>query len=137
MIIMAADKITAIENLADQIKARGIKTIQGNVIGDDSYFATDAWGTGWEWDDLQFYYGAGASALTINDNVITYTVKPALREGAPPMISVQPFSSYVKIINHANTGNGKDGKTHIGVNRPLSQNEVEFFRQYSQRRKRF
>ncbi len=123
----AADKITAIENLADQIKARGIKVIHGNVIGDDSYFATDAWGAGWEWDDLQFYYGAGASALTINDNVNTFTVKPATRDGGPPIITVQPISSYVKIINHATTGNGKDGKTHIDANRPLSQNEVEFF----------
>src|SRR5215813_7788962 len=30
-----ADRVTAIERLADQIKARGIKTITGNLVGDD------------------------------------------------------------------------------------------------------
>ncbi|NOT59893.1 MAG: hypothetical protein HOP19_06665, partial [Acidobacteria bacterium] len=50
----AADKITAIEQLADQLKAAGVKIITGNLIGDESYFAGDALGTGWEWDDLQF-----------------------------------------------------------------------------------
>jgi serine-type D-Ala-D-Ala carboxypeptidase/endopeptidase (penicillin-binding protein 4) len=121
------DKITAIEKLAAQIQARGIRVIQGNLIGDDSYFATSGLGAGWEWDDLQFYYGAAVSALTVNDNVVTFTVKPAVRDGQPPLITVQPLTSYVKIINHAITGRGKDGKTHIGINRPLGSNEVEFF----------
>ena len=123
----AADKITAIEKLADQIQARGIKIVRGDLIGDDSYFATDGLGAGWEWDDLQFYYGAAVSALTVNDNSVTFTVTPATREGQPPIITVQPLTSYVKIINHATTSNGKDSKTHIGINRPLSSNDVEFF----------
>ncbi|MBS1810159.1 MAG: D-alanyl-D-alanine carboxypeptidase/D-alanyl-D-alanine-endopeptidase [Acidobacteria bacterium] len=124
---LAADKITAIEKLADQIQARGIKVIQGDLIGDESYFATDGLGAGWEWDDLQFYYGASVSALTVNDNAVTFTVKPATRAGQSPVITVQPITSYVKIINHATTGNGKDAKTHISINRPLNSNEVEFF----------
>jgi serine-type D-Ala-D-Ala carboxypeptidase/endopeptidase (penicillin-binding protein 4) len=124
---LAADKIPAIEKLADQMQARGIKTINGDVIGDDSYFATDAFGAGWEWDDLMFYYGAPISALTVNDNVVTFTVRPAMKAGAPPMVQMQPQNSYVRIINNATTGNGKDGKTHIGANRNLNANEVEFF----------
>ena len=123
----AADKITAIEKLADQVQARGIKIINGEVIGDDSYFATEGLGTGWEWDDLMFYYGAAVSALTVNDNVVTFTVKPATHEGLPPVITVQPRTAYLKIINHAITNNGKDGQTHVGINRPLSNNAVEFF----------
>ena len=122
-----ADKITALEKLADQIQARGIKLIQGDLIGDESYFATDGLGAGWEWDDLQFYYGASVSALTVNDNAVTFTVKPAMRDGQPPVITAQPITSYVKIINHATTSKGKDGKTHIGINRPLNSNDVEFF----------
>lgn len=122
-----ADKITAIETLADQIRARGIKLIQGDVIGDESYFATSGLGAGWEWDDLQFYYGAPVSALTVNDNAVTFTVKPAAREGQPPLITVQPQTAYVKIINHATTGKGKEGRTRIGIHRPLNSNEVEFF----------
>ena len=123
----AADQITAIETLAAQIRARGIKVIQGDVIGDDSYFATSGLGASWSWEDLQFYYGAAVSALTVNDNAVTFTVKPARRDGLPPTITVQPKTAYVKILNRATTGEGKDGKTHIGIHRPLGSNEIEFF----------
>jgi D-alanyl-D-alanine carboxypeptidase/D-alanyl-D-alanine-endopeptidase (penicillin-binding protein 4) len=123
----AADNITAIETLAAQIRARGIKVIQGDVIGDDSYFATSGLGASWSWEDLQFYYGAAVSALTVNDNVVTFTIKPARRNGLPPLITVQPKTAYVKIINRATTGAGKDGRTRIGIHRPLGSNEVEFF----------
>ncbi|HEY7182332.1 MAG TPA: D-alanyl-D-alanine carboxypeptidase/D-alanyl-D-alanine-endopeptidase [Blastocatellia bacterium] len=120
-----ADKITAIERLADQIKASGIKTVAGNLIGDDSFFAGDLLGPGWEWDDAQFYYGAEVSALTVNDNSVTFTVTPATRVGGPPSIKVQPETGYLKIVNNARTV--AKGQTRIGVNRPLDSNTVEFF----------
>jgi D-alanyl-D-alanine carboxypeptidase/D-alanyl-D-alanine-endopeptidase (penicillin-binding protein 4) len=120
-----ADKITAIERLADQIKSRGVKTIAGDLIGDDSYFAGDLLGPGWEWDDAQFYYGAEVSALTVNDNSVSFTITPARRVGAQPTLRVQPQTNYVKIINNAKTSDG--GQTRIGVHRPLNQNSIEFF----------
>lgn len=121
----AADVIPAIESLADQIAARGVKRIAGDIIGDDSYFAGDLLGPGWEWDDAQFYYGAEISALTVNDNVVTFTVKPARSAGEPPIIEVQPRTSYVTIVNHATTV--ARGPARIGVHRALNSNTVEFF----------
>jgi D-alanyl-D-alanine carboxypeptidase/D-alanyl-D-alanine-endopeptidase (penicillin-binding protein 4) len=123
--LMPADTITAIERLADQIKAAGIKTITGNIIGDDSFLAGDLLGPGWEWDDAQFYYGAEVSALTVNDNSVEFTVTPAKRAGAPPSIKIQPQTAYLKIVNNAKTI--AEGQTRIGVNRPLNSNTVEFF----------
>ena len=69
-----SERISSIESLADGIQKRGIRRITGDVIGDDSYFVSDGLGVGWEWDDAQFYYGAEISALTVNDNVVTFTV---------------------------------------------------------------
>ncbi len=120
-----ADTIPAIEALADEIKSAGVRRISGDVIGDDSYFATDRLGASWEWDDVQFYYGAEISELTVNDNVVTFTVTPAARPGVPPTIKVQPATSYVKIVNNATTSGG--GLRRIGVNRQLNSNTVEFF----------
>jgi serine-type D-Ala-D-Ala carboxypeptidase/endopeptidase (penicillin-binding protein 4) len=120
-----ANQIGAIEKLADQIKARGVRTIIGNLIADDSYFAGDLLGSGWEWDDTQFYYGAEVSALTANDNVVTFTVTPARKLGEKPLIKVQPETKYARIVNNATTAAG--GQPRIGVNRPLNSNEVEFF----------
>lgn len=119
------DTITAIEQLADQIKARGIRVVTGHLIGDDSYFAGDPLGPGWEWDDAQFYYGAEVSALTVNDNAVTFTVTPGRRSGDKPAIKVQPATAYVQIVNHAATSDA--GATRIGVHRPLNSNTVEFF----------
>ncbi len=120
-----ADKLAAIEQLADRIKSRGIKTVTGNLTGDDSFFAGDLLGPGWEWDDAQFYYGAEVSALTVNDNCVTFTVTPALRAGDQPAIGIQPQTGYVKVINNAKTGDGE--QTRIGVHRPPGSNTVEFF----------
>src|SRR5262245_8488712 len=120
-----ADKVTAIEQLADQIKARGIKIVTGNLIGDESFFAGDPLGPGWEWDDVQFYYGAEVSALTVNDNSVTFIVTPAARPGDQPSIKIQPGTGYLKILNNARTSEG--GRTRIGVHRPLNSNTVEFF----------
>jgi len=120
-----ADKIAAIEQLADQIKAAGVRVITGNLVGDDSYFAGDKLGIGWEWDDLQFYYGAEVSALTVNDNVLTYVVTPGRRVGAPPTIKVKPATRFPVILNRAKTS--ASGQTRIGVYRQLDSNVVEFF----------
>jgi D-alanyl-D-alanine carboxypeptidase/D-alanyl-D-alanine-endopeptidase (penicillin-binding protein 4) len=87
-------------------------------------FSTDLLGVGWEWDDAQFYYGAEVSALTVNVNVVTFTVT-ATKTGSAPLISVQPRTAYVKVINHATTSG--QGAKRIGVHRPLDSNTVEFF----------
>jgi D-alanyl-D-alanine carboxypeptidase/D-alanyl-D-alanine-endopeptidase (penicillin-binding protein 4) len=120
-----AEFIPAIEALADQIKTRGVKRIKGDLIGDDSYFSSDLLGPGWEWDDAQFYYGAEVSALTVNDNAVTFIVKPASRVGGAPQIEVQPQTSYLSIVNQAETS--ERGPTRIGVRRPLNSNTVVFF----------
>ena len=119
----SAEKIGPIEMLADQIKASGIRRVAGDLIGDDSYFATDWLGAGWEWDDAQFYYGAEVSALSVNDNAVTFIVTPG-RVGAPPTIAIQPRTDYVTIRNRATTSAG--GLTRINAQRPLNGNMVEF-----------
>lgn len=58
----------ALENLADQLQAKGLKRIAGGIVGDDSYFRGDRIGDGWTWNELQWYYGAEASALSLNEN---------------------------------------------------------------------
>ncbi len=125
----AADKIAAIEQLADQLKAAGVKIISGNLIGDESYFAGNALGIGWEWDDLQFYYGAPISALTVNDNAITYVVTPGKRAGDAPVIRTRPATAFPSIINHAKTSAviAVNGQTRIGVHRSLDSDTLEFF----------
>ena len=59
-------------NWADSIKKIGIKAITGNIIADASEFGYIGAPDGWAWSDMGNYYGAGASGLTIFDNMIKY-----------------------------------------------------------------
>lgn len=62
--------------LAQQIEQAGIRVVDGNVIGDDSFFLSEPYGASWSWDDLQWDYGAPASALTFNDNTVQLEFLP-------------------------------------------------------------
>ena len=55
--------------LAEQVEQAGVRSIEGNIIGDDSFFLNEPYGTAWGWDDLQWAYGAPASALSFNENM--------------------------------------------------------------------
>ena len=69
----------AMQLLAQQVEESGVRKIEGSVIGDDSYFLYEPYGTSWSWDDLQWPYGAPVSALSFNDNVVelSLTADPA------------------------------------------------------------
>jgi len=69
-----AEKLTqpkpmaVLELLAEQVEQAGVRTVEGDVVGDDTYFLDEPFGLGWGWDDLQWSYGAPVSALTFNEN---------------------------------------------------------------------
>jgi D-alanyl-D-alanine carboxypeptidase/D-alanyl-D-alanine-endopeptidase (penicillin-binding protein 4) len=60
--------------LAEQVEQAGVRTVEGNVVGDDSYYLSEPYGTAWAWDDLQWGYGAPISALSFADNSIELMV---------------------------------------------------------------
>ncbi len=70
------DVMNVLSLLAEQVEQTGVRTIAGNIVGDDSFFLTEPYGTAWGWDDLQWSYGAAISALTFNDNTVHLSVVP-------------------------------------------------------------
>jgi D-alanyl-D-alanine carboxypeptidase/D-alanyl-D-alanine-endopeptidase (penicillin-binding protein 4) len=87
-----ADKIIA--ELADAVVARGVKRIDGDIIGDDSYFAYDPYPEGWTTGDLYFSFGAPISAIALNDNVITVDIRPGEHLDDPAQLTVEPAAGY-------------------------------------------
>src|SRR5262249_22751897 len=61
-----AAPLATLEAMADEVVKSGVKQIDGDVIGDDTWFPAERYGTGWSWDDLVWLYGAPISALTVN-----------------------------------------------------------------------
>ena len=121
--LKGGDYYKGLEPLADQLAGAGVRRIEGDLIGDESYFAGPPIGSGWEWDDLQEYYGAEVSALTLNDNSIDILAKPAERPGLPCRVTTGPTTSFVTVINRTQTA-PKGVESRIIIYRPLGENIV-------------
>lgn len=80
----------ALGELADQLVAKGVKSISGDIVGDDSYFPRERYPNGWEIDDMVWEYGAAISALVVNDNTATVTLTPGLAAGDAVRAEVAP-----------------------------------------------
>ncbi|MEW6157667.1 MAG: D-alanyl-D-alanine carboxypeptidase/D-alanyl-D-alanine-endopeptidase [Verrucomicrobiota bacterium] len=113
----------AIRPLLDAVHRAGIRKIEGDLVGDESYFQGSRFGSGWTWDDLQYYYGAEVSALTIQDNVVDLFIEPGERVGAPCRISTLPPISFLNILNQTQT-TPHGTRSNVDVFRPLEQNTV-------------
>jgi D-alanyl-D-alanine carboxypeptidase len=62
------------DQMAEELEQAGVRTVDGNVVGDDSFFLDERYGEGWGWEALQWTSGAPVSALTFNDNTIELTI---------------------------------------------------------------
>jgi D-alanyl-D-alanine carboxypeptidase/D-alanyl-D-alanine-endopeptidase (penicillin-binding protein 4) len=90
--------------MASQVVRSGVKVVDGNVIGDDTFYASQRYGEGWSQDDLQWLDGAGVSALTFNDNVVFLKIQPAAEVGDKALVTFEPQSSYYELDNRIVTG---------------------------------
>jgi serine-type D-Ala-D-Ala carboxypeptidase/endopeptidase (penicillin-binding protein 4) len=97
------DPLTAIEDLAQQIAARGVKRIAGDIVGDDTWYLWQPYAAGWGIDDPQSDDGPPISALSINDNVFSLTISPGRRDGDLAVLTMAPAIEYYRIDNRVRT----------------------------------
>lgn len=119
----SGDIFRALQPLVVALTNAGVRQIAGDLIGDDSFIVGSPVGSGWVWDDMNYYYGAEISALTINDNTLQISVKPGAKVGAPGQLSVSPATGYVVLSNRTQTIAAK-GRRDINFYRPLGQNVI-------------
>jgi D-alanyl-D-alanine carboxypeptidase/D-alanyl-D-alanine-endopeptidase (penicillin-binding protein 4) len=119
-----SDYLKGIDDLAARIVAAGLKRVEGDLVGDETYFIGPQYGSGWEWEDLQWWYGAEVSALTSNDNALDLSVKPGAQIGAPAVIITGPPDPLLSIVNHVVT-TAKGTKRELSVYRGLAADELE------------
>jgi D-alanyl-D-alanine carboxypeptidase/D-alanyl-D-alanine-endopeptidase (penicillin-binding protein 4) len=89
--------------LADQIVARGVKEISGDIVGDDSYFPRDRYPDGWEIDDMVWEYGAAISAIVLDDNTVTLTLTPGEKAGDRVVAVVETATPDFAVRNEVTT----------------------------------
>lgn len=88
-----------------KLTAAGIKHITGRVIGDGSYFGSDATAGDWPWSDLGNYYGAGAYGLNIHENLYFLDLLQRGRVGdIPPVQRTRPRVPGLSLTNELRSG---------------------------------
>lgn len=111
----------AFQPLVAALTNAGVKRITGDLVGDESFIHGPEFGSGWAWDDMEYYYGAEISALTINDNILQATAKPGERPGLPCNLTISPPTTYLVLSNLTRTVD-KGQRRSVTFHRPLDQN---------------
>ena len=88
-----------LEAMADELVENGLKMVEGNIVGDDTFFSFERYGSGWAQDDLMWEYGAPVSALTVNDNEVFLNILPGSAVGDKAYLHFDPESEYFHVQN--------------------------------------
>ncbi|HPC59704.1 MAG TPA: D-alanyl-D-alanine carboxypeptidase/D-alanyl-D-alanine-endopeptidase [Verrucomicrobiota bacterium] len=116
------DILKALEPLVFALTNAGVRRVSGDLVADASFIRGPEFGSGWSWDDAQYYYGAEISALTINDNILQVTAKPG-RLGEPCQLTLSPPTDYLRFENRTRTVAAGERRA-LSFYRPLGDNLV-------------
>jgi D-alanyl-D-alanine carboxypeptidase/D-alanyl-D-alanine-endopeptidase (penicillin-binding protein 4) len=107
------DPLAGIDALAKQVKAAGVRQVDGEVLIDERLFArTRTSGSGPE----------AATAIVVNDNVIDVVVEPAPLSGAPAKVTLRPQTAFVQLDALVGTGPA-DTPTAVQIH-PVGPNQI-------------
>ncbi len=118
----------AFRELADQVAARGVREVQGDLIADDTYYLHEPYGHDWGVGDIQWGYGAPVSALAFNDNELLLQIQPGAAEGATALVSLTPLDGYFQVNNRLETAGGR-AKEHVFVERAPGSKQLDVWGQ--------
>jgi D-alanyl-D-alanine carboxypeptidase/D-alanyl-D-alanine-endopeptidase (penicillin-binding protein 4) len=89
------DPLAAVEDLAAQVAAHGVKSVTGDVIVQMGLFKQG---------DVEGGTGMVISPVSLNDNIVDLSIGPGPAPGSPAVIVVSPSTPYLTIENKAITG---------------------------------
>lgn len=92
--------------LIDQLEAAGIRRVEGDLIADASFFPGPIRHDDWDRRDLNEHFTAGVSALSFNENVVSFRIQSA-EDGAAPVVETVPPHSALEIVNSAEMTTGR------------------------------
>ena len=104
----------------------GIKSIKGNIIGDDNYFDDNYYPSGWAWDDMKYSYSAQIGSLSVFNNAVTAKITSADKRNEITNIELVPNTDFIRIVNNVRTGS-ESGVNEVSFERDAVTNFFEFF----------
>jgi D-alanyl-D-alanine carboxypeptidase/D-alanyl-D-alanine-endopeptidase (penicillin-binding protein 4) len=108
--------MNSLDLLAQQVEQAGVRTVDGNIVGDDTFFLYEPYGKAWAWDDLQWAFGAPISALSFNENAIGFAVNPDPAKSEATVVSWTPDVDYYTLDNSM-VPNPAGKTAHPGIER--------------------
>lgn len=103
--VTETDPLSGLRALARQVRERGIREIEGDVLIDDRLFAPS------------FGTGSGPKIVTpiiVNDNVLDVLITPGKSVGEPATARVRPANEFLHVDVRVRTA-AKDSKPHVSV----------------------
>lgn len=81
---------TLFDDWVRALKETGIKKVSGNIITDDSYYDYYPVPSGWNWEDIGNYYGAGVYGLSLFDNTLVLHFRTGDTGSFPVLTAADP-----------------------------------------------
>lgn len=106
------DSLSTMDRWALILKAKGIKKIEGAVVGDAEIFEDNLVPAQWIWGDIGNYFGAGASGLAFHDNKYIVHFRSGIAGSKTTINRIQPPLEGLQFINQVTAG-GNDDSAYI------------------------
>lgn len=94
---------TVFDDWISALTARGMQSIAGDLVIDESVFDDQLVHPSWEQADLGKWYAAPVAGLNINDNCLDITIQPQ-SNGSVIGVEITPANSLVTIVNKCRFG---------------------------------
>lgn len=117
-----------LDQFATILSKLGVKKINGDLIGDDSWFDTVRLSPGIDKSDESFYYAAQISALTLSPNTdydagtVIIDATPT-KKGYKAKVKMTPETNIIRIVNNSNTV-PKGYKNTLSIKRKHGTNTI-------------
>ena len=96
--VFLPNQANIVTEILDALRARGITSIEGTVVGDDTYYGYPYFDEDWDVGDLAYDYGAAVHALSFHDNLVTVSYSLDSR-GRVGQSSFKPSVPGLKVIS--------------------------------------
>ncbi len=112
-----------LDSWAALVRSLGMTRVEGNIVADSTAYGPQMIPPGWPRNQLDKWYCAPVSALSINDNCFDITISPGAAPGRPAAVSVRPRADVMKFANSCTT-TSKKKKHFISIIRKPGTNQI-------------
>lgn len=95
-------QLASLYSLLQKLSIANVKTINGNLIIDDSIFTGPLWALGWTWDSTPWYHAAPVAAVIIDRNQFGVTLIPSAQVGSKVNAKMDieyPGSKFINLVS--------------------------------------